>query len=69
MSYCFFARIAIGKGPGDLREAGAVTVVFFYENAVIGKSLFHYGPFGYQLPTEIIINYFIIRNESVNKYY
>lgn len=27
----FFARIAIGKGAGNLREAGAVTVVFFYE--------------------------------------
>ena len=26
----FFARIAIGKGAGNLREASAVTVVFFY---------------------------------------
>ena len=44
MSYCLFARVAIGKGPGNLREAGAVTVVFFYENAVIGKSLLHHDP-------------------------
>ena len=53
MCYCFFTRVTVGKGARDLWKASAVTVVFFYENAVIGKSLLHHGP---QLSTVIIIN-------------
>lgn len=41
MGYCLLARITIGKGAGDLRKAGTVAVVFFYEDAIVGKSLLH----------------------------
>lgn len=53
MGDCLFTRVTVGKGARDLWKASAVTVVFFYENAVIGKSLLHHGP---QLSTGIIIN-------------
>ena len=41
MCYCFFTRVTVGKGARDLWKASAVTVVFFYEDAIVGKSLLH----------------------------